>query len=71
MHFKELFKAPGRHRGKGMLLIKQAQEEKAGQLTIFPGWWEITDLVLMLALEVNAIETLSGGVGRIVKVRNP
>lgn len=70
MHFKELFKAPGRHRGEGMLLIKQAQEEKAGQLTIFPGWWEITDLVLMLALEVNAIETLSGGVGRIVKVRN-
>lgn len=60
MHFKELFKAPGRHRGEGMLLIKQAQEEKAGQLTIFPGWWEITD-----------IETLSGGVGRIVKVRNP
>lgn len=63
MHFEDSSKPQGDTGEKGMLLIKQAQEEKAGQLTTFPGWWEITDLLLMLALEVNAIETLSGGVG--------
>lgn len=58
MHFKELFKAPGRKRGEGMLLIKQAQEEKGRVVDHLSRMWEVTDLVLPIALQVNAIETL-------------
>lgn len=49
-----------------MLLIKQAQEEKGQAVDHLSRMWEVTDLVLPIALQVNAIETLSGGVGRIV-----
>lgn len=49
-----------------MLLIKQAQEEKGRAVDHLSRMWAVTDLVLTIALQVNAIGTLSGGDGRTV-----
>lgn len=71
MHFKELFKAPGRNRGEGMLLIKTStvRRKAAGSGPPYQGV-RLQMCLFLLALKASSTETLSTGVGKIVKVRN-
>lgn len=71
--FQRMLQSPRRNRGEEMLLIKTSSSKKkgSGSLTTFSESVGLKRCLLLLALKVNPIETLSGGVWRILKIRNP
>lgn len=69
---KSSSKPQGKAGGRNALIkTSTGRERQQQQLTTFPECVRLQTEFLLLALRVNAIETLSGGVGRTIKVRNP